>query len=326
MMSNKTAINARRGFTLVELLVVITIIGILIALLLPAVQAAREAARRTQCANNLKQIGLAVQNYHVSWESFPHGNINNTAGSCPGMAEPAFSESTRFSNWLIAILPYMEQTALFDAYRFDYRSHAAENQVVRETPVASYVCPSDAARRTPAVPATGPAASAGAKYAPGSYRAVSGRSDDAHNYLDSEMMFDYSVHSRGVIHLAGVWGYGVETFAHIRDGASNTLMVGESTTMTNTGYRTFWAYPFAYYTLSGMSNQPRILLGDYDRCVQAGGDGGVAPCKRGWGGLHPGGVNFVLCDGSVRLISSSIDINLLGSLATIAGGEVASVP
>lgn len=315
-----------KAFTLVELLVVITIIGMLIALLLPAVQAAREAARRAQCANNLKQIGLALHAYHVSWESLPHGNINNTCRFCPGMAEPVSSESTRNSNWLIAILPHTEQTALFDSYRFEYTSESSENRAVRETSVASYVCPSDAARRTPAVPATGPAAKAGAKYAPGSYRAVTGRSYDTINYLDSEMMTRYKPERRGAIHMAGVQDYGAETFAHIRDGTSNTLMVGESTTMTNTGYRTFWAYPFAYYTLSGMTNQPRILLGDYDRCVQAGGEGGEIPCKRGWGGLHSGGVNFALCDGSVRLISSSIDMDLLGSLTTIAGSEPVSVP
>ncbi|MDZ7616366.1 MAG: DUF1559 domain-containing protein [Patescibacteria group bacterium] len=316
----------QRAFTLVELLVVITIIGMLIALLLPAVQSAREAARRSQCANNLKQIALAMHAYHVSWESLPHGNINDTCGFCPGMGDPVQSASTRFSNWLIAILPHMEQTALFDSYRFEYASESSENQSVRETSVATYVCPSDAARRTPVVPATGPAAKAGAKYAPGSYRAVTGRSYDIINYLDSEMMTRYKPERRGPIHMAGVQDYGAETFAHIRDGTSNTLMVGESSTMTNTGYRTFWAYPFAYYTLSGMTNQPRILLGDYDRCVQAGGDGADIPCKRGWGGLHSGGINFALCDGSVRLISTSIDINLLGSLATIAGGEVASVP
>lgn len=316
-----------RAFTLVELLVVITIIGMLIALLLPAVQSAREAARRSQCANNLKQIGLALHAYHVSWESLPHGNIDTTCGYCPGMGDPVQSASTSFSNWLIAILPHMEQTALFDSYRFEYASESSENRGVRETSVASYVCPSDAARRTPAMPATGPAASAGAKYAPGSYRGVTGRSYDTISYLDSKMMScRHPPERRGAIHLAGVRDYGAETFAHIRDGASNTLMVGESTTMTNTGYRTFWAYPFAYYTLSGMTNQPRILLGDYDRCVQAGGDGGEIPCKRGWGGLHSGGINFALCDGSVRLISTSIDITLLRSLATIAGGEAASLP
>ncbi len=315
-----------RAFTLVELLVVITIIGILIGLLLPAVQAARESARRTQCANNLKQIGLALHSYHVSWDSFPHGNINNTCGFCPGMGDPSDSYSTQFSNWLIAILPQMEQTALLDNYNFSAKSESATNREVRETQVASYLCPSESSGRMPAVPATGPAAKVSAKYAPGSYRAVTGRNYDSINYLDSEMMIRYKPDRRGAIHMAEVQGYGVETMAHIRDGSSNTLMVGESSTLTNTGYRTFWAYPFAYYTLSGMTNQSRILWGDYDRCVEAGGAGEDVPCKRGWGGLHAGGVNFAICDGSVRFIDASIDTTLLMGLATISGGEVAPLP
>ena len=316
----------RAGFTLVELLVVIAIIGGLIALLLPAVQAAREAGRRTQCSNNLKQIGLALHQYHELLGSFPPGNINRTAGNCPGMGEPVTSYSTRFGNWLIAILPYMEQKPLFDRYSLLYTNDSPENREVRETLIAPYVCPSDLGTDVPAVPATGPATQTGAKYMPGSYRAVSGRSDDALNYLDSEMMFGYTSKSRGPIHLVGVWKFGSECIAKIRDGTSNTLLVGEATTRTNSGYRTFWAYSFAYYTLSGMTAQSRTLLGDYDRCVEIGGDGGEIPCKRGWGGCHPGGVNFVLCDGTVRFVANTIDLTLLGNLATIAGGEPATVP
>jgi prepilin-type processing-associated H-X9-DG protein len=161
---------------------------------------------------------------------------------------------------------------------------------------------------------------------PGSYRAVSGHSDDGDNYLDSEMMFSYQKKSRGAIHMVGVWGFHHEKVDYIRDGTSNTLMVGESTTRTNPRYRTFWAYPYAYYALSGVTNQSRTMLGDFDRCVELGGPGGDIPCKRGWGGTHPSGVNFGLCDGSVRFISRTVDMELLGRLATIAGGEVASVP
>jgi len=316
----------RDGFTLVELLVVIAFIGILIALLLPAVQAAREAARRAQCANNLKQIGLALHSYHATCGSFPPGNINRTAGFCPGMAEPTVSYSTQFGNWMIAILPYLEQGPLFDRYDLDFNNESPGNRLVRETSVAAYVCPSDFDPQTPAVPATGPAAAAGAKYMPGSYRAVSGRSDDGLNYLDSEMMFSFEPKSRGPIHVVGVWGFNTERIADIRDGTSSTLMVGESTTRTSRARRTFWAYSFAYYTMSAATPQSRTLLGDYESCVNAGGAGGDIPCKRGWGGLHPGGLNFVLCDGSVVFLSDSMDLGLFGDLATIDGGEVASVP
>jgi prepilin-type N-terminal cleavage/methylation domain-containing protein len=136
-------LQRRSAFSLVELLAAITIVGILIALLLPAVEAAREAARRMQCGNNLKQIGLAIHSYHAARGCLPHGNLYRSAGLCPGIdVEPqGTSYSTKFSNWLIAILPYAEQSALFDGYHFDYRSESPQNQSVRETNVAVYVCP-----------------------------------------------------------------------------------------------------------------------------------------------------------------------------------------
>ena len=151
----------RSAFTLVELLVVIVIVGVLVALLLPAVQAAREAARQTQCANNLKQIGLALHSYHAALGSFPPGNLNYSAGRCPGMAEPTVSYSTWYGNWAIAILPYVEQAALFDRYDLQYANQSPENQVVRETAVAAYLCPSDSPAGLLAVPATGPASVVG---------------------------------------------------------------------------------------------------------------------------------------------------------------------
>ena len=105
----------RLAFSLVELLVVITIIGILVGLLLPAVQAAREAARRLHCANNLKQIGLALHNYHQAYGTFPPGNYAETAGVCPGSTGSIASTEDR-ANWLIATLPYMESETLHDLY------------------------------------------------------------------------------------------------------------------------------------------------------------------------------------------------------------------
>jgi len=316
----------RRGFTVIELLVVIGVIGALTALLLPAVQAAREAARRAACRNNLKQIGLALHNYHSARRSFPPGNIQRTAGFCPGMAEPTVSYSTRFGNWMIAILPYLEQSALYDSYDPKSNNESPANRVVRETRVPTYVCPSDYKAEQSAVPASGPAAKQNARYAPGSYRAVTGRSEDGLNYLDSEMMFDYKPQWRGPIHIAGVWGLTSETIPNILDGLSNTLMVGEACFSGESNYRTFWAYSFAYYSQSGATAQERTLWGNYERCVEADGDGGPNPCKRGWGSFHSGGLNFLTCDGAVHFISSNIDLNLFGSLATIAGGEGASLP
>ena len=316
----------RAAFTIIELLVVITIIGVLIALLLPAVQAAREAARRLQCANNLKQIGLALHSYHDAVGSFPPGNINRGAGyvSRVSRAGPIVLDPVR---QLVDRHPaLLEQGALYDQYDNHYTNESPQNRLVRETTVATYVCPSDIAVRTLAVPATGPATLVGAKYAPGSYRAVTGWSGDGINFLDSEMMFDYERAWRGPIHAvytSFAWGYGAEKFSDITDGTSCTLLVGESTTSTNLARRTFWAYSFAYYTLSGVTCQQRTLWADYDRAVQCGGTGDDIPCKRHWGSFHSDGMNFVFCDGAVHFIHTDIDLNLLANLATIAGGEPA---
>jgi prepilin-type N-terminal cleavage/methylation domain-containing protein/prepilin-type processing-associated H-X9-DG protein len=321
--------DRRNAFSLVELLVVITIIGILIALLLPAVQAAREAARRMQCTNNLKQIGLALHSYHAALDSFPPGNTNLGAGACPGSPEPVRSASTNSGNWLISILPYIERGALYNQYDNRYTNDSAQNKTVRETTVAAYACPSDDAIGTLAVPATGPATLTGAKYAPGSYRAVTGYSDGV-DFLDSEMMNDYKPEWRGPIHAiytsTGWAGFGVERFSSIRDGTSATLMVGESTTSTNSARRTFWAYSFGYYTLSGVTSQQRTLWGDYDRCVACGGTGAEIPCKREWGSFHSDGMNFVFCDGAVHFIHTDVNLDLLAGLATITGAEPVAAP
>ena len=114
--------------------------------------------------------------------------------------------------------------------------------------------------------------------------------------------------------------------ANIRDGTSNTLLAGESTTSTNLGYRTLWAYSFAFYSLSAATPQRRTMLGDYDQCVRIGGKGHSDPCKRGWGSFHPGGMNFLACDGSTHFLRTTIDMELFAGLATIDGGEVALLP
>jgi prepilin-type N-terminal cleavage/methylation domain-containing protein/prepilin-type processing-associated H-X9-DG protein len=317
-----------RGFTIVELLVVVTIIGVLIGLLLPAVQAAREAARRLHCANNLKQIGLALHNYHTVFRSFPPGNVVKEAGYCPGGRPDVELEDA--ANWLLAILPFVEQHVLAEGYDFSAYNEGVPNKRVRETFVGTYVCPSDPDCDELTVPAAGPAAAhaLNVPYMPGSYRAVSGRSD-GRRFLDSSQIASYPGQWRGAIHMVGAMGFEPERLRDIEDGSSHTLLAGESTTRTNRAWRTFWAYSFAYFSLSAVTPQERILLGDYDRCVASTGPanpGRDQPCKRGWGSFHGGGIHFVLCDGSVRFFDTSIDMELLATLATIAGGEPVRVP
>jgi prepilin-type N-terminal cleavage/methylation domain-containing protein/prepilin-type processing-associated H-X9-DG protein len=317
------AYRRRRGFTLVELLVVIAIIGVLVGLLLPAVQAARETARRIHCASNVKQIGLALHNYHAAHRSFPPANYTLSEGVC--YADQVVANGGRpetAANWAIALLPYVEQEPLYRAYDFDQFNEAAENRRVRETSVPAYVCPADLDATETAVPATGPAGryALSVPFMPGSYRAVSGRSD-GENFLDSAEYLHYPRSWFGPLHTVGIRGLVPETIDNIRDGTSSTLLVGESTTRSQPQYRTFWAYSYAYFSVSSAVAQPRTLWGDYDRCKAADGQGHSSPCKRGWGAMHPGGLNFVLCDGSARFLATDVDPELFATMATIAGNE-----
>ena len=130
-------ISLRRAFTLIELLVVIAIIAILVALLLPAVQQAREAARRSSCKNNLKQLGLALHNYHDVHNCFPEGNFGSVRDSCTGgCAWRGFSVHAM-------LLPFMEQSAIYDGMNFDLRYDEAPNSTLKNTKIAGYQCPSD---------------------------------------------------------------------------------------------------------------------------------------------------------------------------------------
>lgn len=305
--------KSRRAFTLVELLVVIAIIGILIALLLPAVQSAREAARKTQCISHLKQMGVALHNYHDVEKSFPPGGI--TEGPC-------CNTKSRVS-WTISILPYIEQQALYERYDMRVFNEDPPNEFVRQAEVAIYQCPSEEDADALDMPETGPGENL--LYRRGSYRCVSGKVlTPADRYWDRDN--DLPHEWRGVMHVAGVSGLGVERITDVIDGTSNTLAVGEMATITHQRRRTFWAYSYLGYNTSVAVPQSRSLLLDYDRCVEVGGAGGQDPCERGWGGFHSGALLFCLCDGSVRNVSITIDMKVFTDIASIAGEEASQVP
>ena len=196
----------RSGFTLVELLVVIAIIGVLVALLLPAVQAAREAARRTQCVNHLKQIGIGLHNYHDTYRILP-----------PAMTFPqgelAESSDLMGANWVISMLPYYEQQNLYEAFNLRQPISSAANRTARGTRVAALLCPSDPNNRTAF---RGNSTGEGDNWARGNYAAngPNGRLDNRATWADPN--------------LRGVMGWNLSVrFAEVTDGLSQTLMVGE---------------------------------------------------------------------------------------------------
>ena len=308
----------------------IAIIAILIGLLLPAVQKVREAAARMQCSNNLKQIGLALHNFHDTNGEFPPGGVTN--GPCCGTLSGA--------TWTIYILPNIEQDNLYKRYDFTQPNESSANAFVVTQFVKTYSCPSDPNSNKLLNPASGPGA--GLQYMTGSYRAVAGVTDGL-QWFDAECGRTAPLGQRGVLHStsdprsptpfpAGYTAppYGRERITGISDGTSNTLMVGEYYTATTPSRTTFWAYTYTSYNQSEvvLPPQSRQLFADYNKCdsFSSTSVGGNNPCKRAWGSFHTNTINFVLADGSVRTISTSVDMLQFAAMATIANGEVVTVP
>jgi prepilin-type N-terminal cleavage/methylation domain-containing protein/prepilin-type processing-associated H-X9-DG protein len=336
-----------RGFTLVELLVVIAIIGILIALLLPAVQAAREAARRTQCSNNLKQQGLALHTFHDTYKNFPPGTVSH--GNCCSTLSQMV--------WTVAILPYMEQESVEDRVDFNFPLEAPQNDFIKTKRIESYFCPSDSIANQQLIPDSGPHSNK--LYITSSYRGMGGvnwrysgepvdrRQWDSSDPAVGGAKIPSDVYTlRGALHWTGKtgnplaknrywnrdddnWRLVGESTSTILDGTSNSLMVGEYTTFTRPRRTTFWSYAYTSYALSSAGTVSATLLADYNKCSQlhniATGDDN--PCKRAWGSFHAGGaLQFLMCDGNVRSISRNISMSLFQRLSTVAGGETAVVP
>ena len=337
-MQSRQSIRLKSGFTLVELLVVIAIIGVLVALLLPAVQSAREAARRMTCTNQLKQIGIALHNHADVRGHLPPGGVN-TGGNGTACG----------TNWAIEILPYMEQQSLYQQYRQNLFNENVAQEPVIQARVKSYECPADTLNGKLNQPQSGPGS--GRRYRHGSYRANSGRSDISvqHGRWDTfEPEFWGGGRHRkeymGPLHATGLpyngltfadtvrqgvslsWLGGPVRMAEITDGTSNTLMVGELTfndKVVNEGERrsTFWAYTYASYNQSSVTVESRTLTNNLAKCRATPGLQGDQLCKAAFGSNHTNGLNFVFCDGSVKFVSYNVDINLLANTATIQGGE-----
>jgi len=316
-MSPHCPVRARsRGFTLIELLVVIAIIAILIGLLLPAVQKIREAANRMKCANNLKQIGLALHNYHDSMGSFPSGHVE--------------LNDQYYTSWAIELLPFIEQDNLYRQYNKNLTNQDPGNATVCNTVVRTYMCPSDVRSAlgqsyAPETIAPNGAGNTKIKYLASSYKCMTGIGDtnttNTYGGYWNEVQTALSAHpnGRGAFHGDGESGLTPETFASIIDGTSNTLVVGERHTKTHFTRGPFWADSFNLYSKGASWPYSITMIPDYDACAS---QVNANFCKYGWGSLHTGGINFLFADGHVRVISANIDMNTFMALSTIAGGEV----
>ncbi|QDT53647.1 Type II secretion system protein G precursor [Caulifigura coniformis] len=300
-------LRLQRGFTLIELLVVIAIIAILIALLLPAVQQAREAARRTQCKNNLKQIGLALHNYESTYSVFPNVNA----------AHNPISGTTFFAS----ILPMLEQGNTYSRYDFNKGNSDPVNREAVGQQIAAYLCPSGSMRRPV------PSCSGDSGRAPGMYAACVGS-------IAYDMYWQSMGNPRPPLNGAIIYSDAVGGKTAIRDftdGTSNTIMIGE-TAYNLPSYKflpsdalcpgqsrysfTYWSNP--YPTSTGISTQYGFNLKDNGQP----GNGYTSSWVGTFRSEHTGTVNFALSDGSVRGISDNISSVVLTSLATRSGGEV----
>jgi prepilin-type processing-associated H-X9-DG protein len=227
---------------------------------------------------------------------------------------------------MILVLPYLEEQNVYIQYDRLFRNEAVQNELARKSFVSIYSCPNDGRYSQKIVPALGPVAPpelANLEYMTGSYRGVSGLSDGV-SFLDSVQAISsrYPSNQRGVLHAVGegMGNFRVER-TNRGDGASNTLMVGESYARGNDGVHTAWAYSYLFYSISAVTKQSRAFGVDYDKCVSLGGPGIEKPCQRGWSSGHPRLLNFAYADGSVHSLSDTIDLVVLGNMATIAGGE-----
>jgi len=290
----------RRGFTLVELLVVIAIIGILIALLLPAVQAAREAARRMSCTNNLKQIGLGLHMYHDTYNRLPAGWV----GYDPSTGQPHWFGVPGWA-WSARILPYMEQTAVYkNLIHLDLPITDPANDAARVEPIVTYRCPTDTGDKTFDLAGGGPSVASVSfpvKLATGNYIGVFG-AVDFHLVCSTT-----ACEGDGTFFL----NRGVR-FADIVDGLSNTLIVGErcSKLAPSTWVGVVTGGDHAVARVAGVAAYPPNSEQQPDHYLH------------NFSSFHPAGTNFLAADGSVKLIAETIDLTTYQALATRAAGDI----
>jgi prepilin-type N-terminal cleavage/methylation domain-containing protein/prepilin-type processing-associated H-X9-DG protein len=316
----------RVGFTLVELLVVIAIIGVLVALLLPAVQAARESARRMQCANNLKQIGLAFTNYHDTAKWFPPGAVWRSSNA---------GEPENRGSFFVRLLPYVEQQALYNLFDFNKNTDdqrmtsASTSEFLKGQVLPVFICPSDTVRRTGTAPNF---------IMPASYHTNMGPNNQITNNANCScpLFQTFRTFNRpnttdtnppGPFTRRG-WQY-QSKMADCLDGLSNTIFVGEVRAECSGHVRGGWSASNRW----GAFTQIPINF-DSCRTLAVAQSEGKDPCyadctwntEVGFKSLHPGGAAFVFGDGSVQFLQQNIDMKLYNLLGDKADKKAATIP
>jgi prepilin-type N-terminal cleavage/methylation domain-containing protein len=317
--------RAARGMTLVELLVVIAILALLMALLLPAVQSARESARRVQCGNNLRQIGMALLQYHESNGAFPHGANFSSRTGVP---------HSQGGTWAALILPGLEQGAVFD--RFDLKRHVADpvNEAAVTAVIPTFVCPSDSDAGTPIRSNTIHTGTSGRNPLRGMglwYPGSMGPTADGcgagvrcvfcpagYDSYCCAATGDYGSSCNSAKMGAGIFDREMRPVqaAQIRDGLSNTLLVGE-TLPSQCFFNGAYNHNFPI-------NGTTIPLNTFVEGASGVNNFWYNAC--GFKSRHAAGATFVLCDGSVHFLGDTIDYRLYNALGSRAGGETAAVP
>jgi prepilin-type N-terminal cleavage/methylation domain-containing protein/prepilin-type processing-associated H-X9-DG protein len=291
-------VRRRSGFTLIEMLVVIAIIIVLVGLLMPAVQKAREAAARTKCKNNLRQIGVAMLNHWSDHRFLPHngGKVTGqpiniyTKNSLWGVGDPNLSSKAQSGSWAYAILPYMEQEAA-------YKAGTNATTGGQATPVKAYMCPTRARQQVQSVGQRDPI-----------YAGVTYKNDG----INPWSKIDY-VANRHVIDNRGAAKMPMK-ITDITDGTSNTILAGEKVIDPQAYETGGWHYDEPFFA-GGSEGTHRDGTALFQDAI------GIIPDKD-WGSAHPGSATFLFADGSVHNLPYNILVSTFSALLTPDKGDI----